>query len=141
MRIEPLQPRAIVQVEARHRVALGRGRQVQQVGRAQRQQRGRRFLVQLVVRGRALQRGQVAAAQPAQVLARRFEVGGAVAAQVGQRGEVGLAQQPGGKPGTGDSVQKVLMRGSSRCNCSATLLIRKLPSDTLRSPGSQLLML
>ena len=44
------------------------------------------------------------------------------------------------KPGIGDKVQKVLSCGSSRLSCSATRLIRKLPSDTPRSPGWQLLI-
>ena len=42
--------------------------------------------------------------------------------------------------GLGESVQKVLSRGSSRCNCSATLLMRKFPSETPRRPGWQLLI-
>ena len=46
----------------------------------------------------------------------------------------------GSSVGIGDSVQKVLSCGNSRFSSSATRLIRKLPSDTLRSPGWQLLI-
>ena len=115
MRIQPFQPRAVVEVEARHRVALRRGRQVQQVGRAQRQQRGQRFLVQLVVRGGALQRGRARRRTAAQqMLACGLEVGRAVRRRFGSAVEIAAGPQPAAKPGIGDSVQKVLSCGSSR---------------------------
>ena len=51
-----------------------------------------------------------------------------------------IACSQAAKPGSGDSVQNCLSRGSSCLRCSATRLIRKLPSDTPRRPGSQLLI-
>jgi len=44
------------------------------------------------------------------------------------------------KAGTGDSVQNTLSRGNSRDTTSTTFLMRKLPSDTPRKPGWQLLI-
>ena len=44
------------------------------------------------------------------------------------------------KPGTGERVQNTLSRGNSRDTTSTTFLMRKLPSDTPRRPGWQLLI-
>ena len=98
-RVEPLQPRTVVEVEARHRVALGCGRLVRQVGGGKAQQCGLLFFVQGAQRVGVGQRAQAAAAGFEQRRLRGLEPLERPALQAGQMREVRVLAEPRGEAG------------------------------------------
>ena len=72
--------------------------------------------------------------------ARSAAAGSLVPAGRERRGGVRASASQAAKPGAGERVTKVVSEGSSRDSSSTTCLIRKLPNETPRRPGWQLLI-
>ena len=136
--VQPLQPAPL----SRWKRATGSprrvGRQQRQVGRAVVRSRASwSGFRQVVVRGRVLQPGPVAVGGAQQPLTGQRRKGRCAAfAQSRECGRVRVGQlQSAAKPGSSDSVQKVFSRGSSRCSCCATCLMRNCPATRRAGPA------